>query len=201
MSEGDVATAARRAEHGLGMLPTDTASRGISRVADGHMASEGRQGGLVENLRYQAEIFEDQNLLPISDTDPRCFLSPVLQSVQTVIGELCRLFPWRVDPENATFFARLGFTAIIKVDWCESPTRYTGIGLPGPGRERLARGGGIGLYTPRIYTISARHASHCNNNCWFSQLNPNSIATMRSAKARGAARLQDTDGETELRGA
>ena len=59
MPEGDVATAASRAEHGLGMLPPNTAGRGIPRVTDGHMASESRQGGLVENLRHQAEVLEN----------------------------------------------------------------------------------------------------------------------------------------------
>ena len=182
MPEGDVATAASRAEHGLGMLPPNTAGRGIPRVTDGHMASESRQGGLVKNLRYQAEVFKDQNLLSVPNANPRCFLPPVLQSIQTVVGELRCLLPRRVHSEHATFFVRLGFTTIVEVDWCESSTRYTGISLPGPGRERLARGGGIGLYTPRINTISARHAPHCNNNCWFSQLNPDDAERRKGAR-------------------
>jgi hypothetical protein len=70
-------------------------------VADGDVAGQGVQRGLVEDLRDQAHVLVDEDLPPVADGDPGRLLAAVLQRVQAEVGELGHLFAGGPHPEDA----------------------------------------------------------------------------------------------------
>lgn len=51
------------------------------------MSLERFKSCLVENLRNQAHVFVDDDVVTVTDGNARRFLSAVLQRIQTVVGE------------------------------------------------------------------------------------------------------------------
>jgi len=62
---------------------------------------QGVQRGLVEDLRDEAHVLVDQQLLAVGGGDARRFLAAVLQGVEPEVGELGDLFTRSPDPEDA----------------------------------------------------------------------------------------------------
>ena len=103
--QGDVRAVRRHADHGLGVLPRRRAGRGVSGVPHRDVPLEGVERLFVEDLRHQAQVLEDQDLVAVAHRDARGFLAAVLQGEQPVIGELGDVFAGRPDSEHAALFA------------------------------------------------------------------------------------------------
>ncbi|GHA00530.1 hypothetical protein GCM10010329_23010 [Streptomyces spiroverticillatus] len=70
-------------------------------MTDRDMALEGAERGFVEDLRDQSHVLEDEDLGPVAYCDTGGLLSPVLQCIQSEIGELGDLFAGSPDTEDA----------------------------------------------------------------------------------------------------
>ena len=103
------------AERGLRVLPRAGAGRGVAAVADGQVALERGEGGLVEHLRDQAHVLVDQDLPPVADRDPGGLLPAVLQGVEAEVGQLGDVLAGRPDPEDATGVLR---ALVLGVECC-----------------------------------------------------------------------------------
>ncbi len=70
-------------------------------MADGQVAVQGVQVALVEDLRDQAHVLVDEDLVAVADRDAGRLLAAVLQGVQAEVGELGDLFTGGPDAEDA----------------------------------------------------------------------------------------------------
>src|SRR5690349_12873841 len=86
------------------------------------MPPERGQRRLVEVLTDMSYDMIVQNLRPVTDRDPRRLLAPVLQGIQSEVGELGNLFTRRPDPEHPTSILR---TQILRVEFMSKPTIAT----------------------------------------------------------------------------
>ena len=74
-------------------------------MADRDVPAQRRQRLLVEDLRHQPEVLEDDDLAAVGDRDAGGLLAAVLQRVQAVVGELRDVLAGRPDTEDAAFLA------------------------------------------------------------------------------------------------
>ena len=80
VAEGEV-TGGGRTERGLGVLP-DTRPRGrVAGVADGDVSAQRLKARLVEHLRYQAHVLEDDDMAAIAHRDAGGLLAAVLEGI------------------------------------------------------------------------------------------------------------------------
>lgn len=100
VSEGDRRAGAGRPEGRLGVLPGRAAGGGVARVADGHVPAQARQRRLVEDLRDQAEILVDDDTRAVAHRDTGGLLAPVLQRVETEVGQVGDLLPGAHTPKT-----------------------------------------------------------------------------------------------------
>ncbi|GEB53209.1 hypothetical protein SCA03_57600 [Streptomyces cacaoi] len=70
-------------------------------MAHRDVTAERAEGRLVENLRDEAHVLEDEDLGSVAHCDTRGLLTAVLQGVQTEIRELGDLFARSPDTEDA----------------------------------------------------------------------------------------------------
>ena len=126
------------AERRLRVLPGAGAGRGVARVADGQVALERVEGGLVEHLRDQAHVLVDQDLPPVADRDAGGLLAAVLQGVEPEIGQLGDVLAGRPDPEDATGVLR---ALVLGVECCGQPAVAAGAGPGGEGHVSESTGG------------------------------------------------------------
>src|SRR4029450_106351 len=89
-------------ERRLRVLPGRGPGGGVTAVPDGHVALEGLQDLLVENLTDEPEGREHDALRPVTYRDARCLLAAVLQGVEPVVGHLRNVFTGSPDAEDAT---------------------------------------------------------------------------------------------------
>jgi hypothetical protein len=69
-------------------------------VADRHVALEGGERRLVEDLRDEAHVLVDEDLPAVADGDTGGLLAAVLQRVQPEVRQLRDLFAGCPDPED-----------------------------------------------------------------------------------------------------
>ena len=122
-------------ERRLGVLPGAGAGRGVARVADGEVALERGQRGLVEDLGDQAHVLVDQDLAAVADRDAGRLLAAVLQGVEAEVGELRDVLAGGPDPEDA---ARVLRSLVVGVE-----------------------GGGQPAVAPLARAAGVRHALEC----------------------------------------
>ena len=89
------------AERGLGVLPRRAAGRRVARVADRDVAAQRGQGGLVEDLRHEAHVLVDEDLLAVGGRDAGGLLTAVLQRVEPEVGQLGDVLARGPDAEDA----------------------------------------------------------------------------------------------------
>ena len=89
------------AEGRLGVLPDAGPGRGVAAVADGHVTLQGGEDALGEDLRDQAHLLVDHDLVAVADGHAGRLLAPVLQRVEAEVGELGDLLVARPHPEDA----------------------------------------------------------------------------------------------------
>src|SRR5262249_46469273 len=75
-------------------------------VADRHVAGEGAELLLVEDLGDQAELAQRGDVAALAGRDPRCLLATVLQGVETEVGEPGDVAARRVHAEDPALIAR-----------------------------------------------------------------------------------------------
>ena len=90
-------------ESGWAFSRTVSPARGIAGVPDGQFARQLVQHIGREDIRDMTHLADAMDFAPVGGCDARAFLSPVLQSIQSEIGEICR-FGVAVDGENAALF-------------------------------------------------------------------------------------------------
>ena len=78
MCQGHIGAIGGHPKHRLGVLPGNTAGRGITSMPNGHVAAKRVEGLLIKDLRDQAQILVHHDLLPITDGNASSLLSPVL---------------------------------------------------------------------------------------------------------------------------
>ena len=78
MCQGHIGAIGGHPKHGLGVLPGNTAGRGITSMPNGHVAAKRVEGLLIKDLRDQAQILVHHDLLSIADGNASSLLSPVL---------------------------------------------------------------------------------------------------------------------------
>ncbi len=71
-------------------------------MAYGHVAGEGLDHIVVEDLRDQAHVAMDPHRLPVGDGNARAFLAAVLQGKEASVSDVAGVAPWRVDGHNPT---------------------------------------------------------------------------------------------------
>ena len=91
-----------RPEGRLRVVPGAGTGRGVARVTDREVPLERRERGLVEDLRDQAHVLVDEDLVAVADRDAGRLLAAVLQRVEAVVGELRDLLARRPHAEDAT---------------------------------------------------------------------------------------------------
>ena len=82
-------------------------------MADRDLTFERVECRLIEDLRDQAHVLVDQDLLPVAHRDASRFLTTVLQRVQAEIGQLGDLFTGGPNTEHA---ARILGSSILGID-------------------------------------------------------------------------------------
>ncbi len=75
-------------------------------MAHGHVAGQGLELALVEDLGYQAHVAHGHDVAALADGDPGGLLPAVLQRVEGEVGQARDLALGRVYAEDATFVAR-----------------------------------------------------------------------------------------------
>jgi hypothetical protein len=70
-------------------------------VPDGQVTGHAGQGALVEDLRDQPEVLEDQDGAAVADRHAGGLLAAVLQGVEAVVGEVGDVLARRPDAEDA----------------------------------------------------------------------------------------------------
>ena len=90
----------------LGVLDGARSGRGVTDMADGPCPRQLLQVALFENLTHQTHPPLDRESLSVifCRNDSRALLPPMLEGIQPVIGQFCRI--WMiVDPKNSTFMS------------------------------------------------------------------------------------------------
>src|SRR3954469_3324417 len=108
VAEGDRAVGGRP-EGRLRVLPGAGARGRVASVADGQMPLQRVERVLVEDLRDQAHVLVDEDLLTVADRDAGRLLAPVLQGIQAEVGELGDFLARRPDAEDAARVLRSAF--------------------------------------------------------------------------------------------
>ena len=90
-----------RAERRLRVLPGGAAGRRVPGVPDRDGALQRLQRALVEDLRDQAHVLVDEDLVAVADRDAGGLLPAMLQRVEAEVGELRDLLAGGPDPEDA----------------------------------------------------------------------------------------------------
>jgi hypothetical protein len=72
-------------------------------MADSKIALQGRELGLVENLRDKAHIFVGANRATIGNCDTRTFLPTMLQRIEAKEGKAGYILAGSIDPKDAAF--------------------------------------------------------------------------------------------------
>ena len=119
VGQGETATTLTRAEGRLGVVPDARTCRRVSGVPDGHVAPEGVEGGLVEDLGDQSHVLEDHHSATVRHRHASGFLASVLQGVHAEIGEFGHLLTRGIDPDDAT--GVLG-PVVLGVEVCGKPS-------------------------------------------------------------------------------
>ena len=125
VAEGDAAGGGGP-EGRLGVLPDAGAGGGVAGVADGQVAAQRAERGLVEDLGDQTHVLEDHDLGAVADRDPGGLLAAVLQRVEAEVGELGHLLARGPDPEDATGVlgaAVVGVEVVVQATICTSSRR------------------------------------------------------------------------------
>ncbi|GAB3945575.1 hypothetical protein GCM10028828_16060 [Corynebacterium tapiri] len=78
-------------------------------MADGYIALQGSEHRLVENLGNQSGFLEHHDAVAIAHRDSGAFLTAVLQSEESKVGELGYFLAWGPDSENSAFFTGFCF--------------------------------------------------------------------------------------------
>ncbi len=102
-------------------------------MADGEVALQRCERGLVEDLRHEAEVLVDDGAGAVGDGDPGGLLAAVLQRVQPEVGEFRDLFPGGPDADDAAGVARTRLVGIefrgestVTSGHCNSSVGWTG---------------------------------------------------------------------------
>jgi hypothetical protein len=75
-------------------------------VTQGHLACERPQLVLVEHLRHQAEITHGHDVTALAGGDAGRLLAPMLERVESEVGEPGHIGLGRVDAEDPALVAR-----------------------------------------------------------------------------------------------
>src|SRR5450759_4776818 len=86
----------------LGVLPGAATGRGVSAVANGQMALERAQAGLVEDLRDQTHVLVDHQPTTIAGRDAGRLLAAMLQGIEPEVGQLGDVLAGGPDSEDPT---------------------------------------------------------------------------------------------------
>jgi hypothetical protein len=74
-------------------------------VADPEITLEGRERRLVEDLRHEAELLVDEEVLPVRNRDARRFLAAVLLGEEAEVGKAGDFLMGCPHPEEAAFLS------------------------------------------------------------------------------------------------
>jgi len=94
------------AVHGLRVLPRARSGGRVAHVADRHLALQGAQLLLVEDLIDQAEVAQGHDVPVLDGRDPRGLLATVLERVQSEERESSDVVLRAVDAEDTALVAR-----------------------------------------------------------------------------------------------
>ena len=75
-------------------------------MPDGHVAAQGVEHRLVEDLGHQAHVLVDDDPGAVADRDARRLLAAMLERVQAVVGQLGDFLVRCPDAEDAAGVAR-----------------------------------------------------------------------------------------------
>src|SRR5690606_38562586 len=112
VGQGDRSARGGGPDGGLGVLPGGGPGGGVTGVADREVPLEGRERGLVEDLRHQAQVLVDDGAGAVGDGYPGGLLASVLQRVQPEVREFRDLFAGSPDADDAAGVARTGLVGI-----------------------------------------------------------------------------------------
>ena len=151
---------ADRAVDRLRVAPRARPGRGVADVADREVTLERREAALVEHLRDEAHVLDDGDGLAVAHRDAGRLLAPVLQRVETEVGEVRHGLTGRVDAEDATGVADLAVR--IRLITCRSiPDRVNPDVVPLFRRRTIARAEADGQREPgwpRVVGMASRQA-------------------------------------------
>ena len=83
------------------------AGSGVAGMTDGALPLKGLEHLLREDIIEEPQAFMEEDSLAICYRYSSCFLSSMLESEETEIGEACYILTWSIYPENsAAFFHR-----------------------------------------------------------------------------------------------
>ena len=102
---GERDRAAVVAVDGLGVLPAGAAGRRVAHVADRHLAGQGLQRALVEDLGDEAEVALSGHVAAVAGRDAGRLLAAVLKREEREVGEARDVVLRRVDAEHAALVA------------------------------------------------------------------------------------------------
>ena len=71
-------------------------------MTHGQVAAQTVQRRFVEDLGHQSHVLVDHDMGPVADGHPGRFLPPMLERVETEIGQLRHRFARRPHPEDTT---------------------------------------------------------------------------------------------------
>ena len=104
VTEGE-ARVTRLAVDGLRVAPGARAARRVARVADGEVSFERCHVALVEDVGDEAHVLQDIDVLAVAHRHAGRLLAPMLQRVETGIGEMSDRLVGRIHAEHPTRFA------------------------------------------------------------------------------------------------
>src|SRR6478752_5902237 len=84
----------------LRVLPRRAAGRGVAGVADRDVAAERAERGLVEDLRHEAHVLVDEDLLAVTGRDAGRLLPAVLQRIEPEVRQLRDVLSGSPDAED-----------------------------------------------------------------------------------------------------
>ncbi len=90
-------------EDRLRVVPGGGAGGRVAGVPHGEVPLEGRQRGLVEDLRDQPEVLVDQDVMAVGDRDTRRFLAAVLLGEEPEVRQTSDVLTRGPDPEQSAF--------------------------------------------------------------------------------------------------
>jgi hypothetical protein len=93
-----------RDENRLGVEDDVGAGSGIAGMTDGAVSLQGLEHLLCEDIIEEPQAFMEEDSLPICDGYSSCFLSSMLESEETEIGEACYILTGSIYPENSAAF-------------------------------------------------------------------------------------------------